>query len=71
MWNWAPFNKDRDFGGVELRLGVVGRVPVDFEGWQMLNCIVVVGFGYVLDGVFVSRDKRCYCPSADLVSILF
>lgn len=65
MRDWASLNEDRDLGGIELCFGVVFGVPIDLDGWQMLNRIVELTFGNILDGFFVFWKKGCYCPPVE------
>lgn len=53
---------DSDFGGIELLFGIVVWVPVDFDGWQMLDRIVVSLFCEIFDRVFVYREETCDSP---------
>ena len=53
MRNRAGLDQESDLRGIELGLGVVFGVPVDFDGWQMLDGIVVCIFRNLSDGLFV------------------
>jgi hypothetical protein len=41
MRDGTALDKKRYFGSVELGFGVVVRVPVDFDGGEVLDCFVV------------------------------
>jgi hypothetical protein len=53
MGNRAGLDQESDLRGIELSLGVVFGVPVDFDGWQMLDGIVICIFRNLSDGLFV------------------
>jgi hypothetical protein len=38
-------------------------MPVNFDFWEMLDCILVFVFGDIFDGLFVRREKSCETPS--------